>query len=143
MKKGDNCREIKMTENISVIVVLLVIIILIFPSLMKMFDNVFKMSAKANTKNVIEITKYIYTDINLIDDVPLPFKVVYKKNGYELYSNGQKYTPMKKTKLDDEGKLPKGGSITIKTNGDIVVKNLKFGLYKCNSEVDDKVICEL
>ena len=79
MKKGDNCREIKMTENISVIVVLLVIIILIFPSLMKMFDNVFKMSAKANTKNVIEITKYIYTDINLIDDVPLPFKVVYKK----------------------------------------------------------------
>ena len=50
---------------------------------------------------------------------------------------------MKKTKLDDEGKLPKGGSITIKTNGDIVVKNLKFGLYKCNSEVDDKVICEL
>ena len=142
MKNGDNFREIKITENSAVILVLFVIIIIIFPSLMKMFDNVFKMSAKTNTKNVIEITKYIYTDINLIDDVPLPFKIVYKKNGYILYANGQKYIPVKKTKLDEEGKLPKGGSITIKTDGEVVIKNLKFGLYKCNSE-NDKVICEL
>ena len=109
----DNFKEIKMVENGLVIILLFVIIIILLPSVTAVISKSMQMSAKTNTKGTVEIVKELYININLTDDVILPFKVIYNKKGYEIYSGGEKYTPVKTIKIKNEGKLPTSGSVEI------------------------------
>ncbi len=139
----DNFKEIKMVENGLVIILLFVIIIILLPSVTAVISKSMQMSAKTNTKGTVEIVKELYININLTDDVILPFKVIYNKKGYEIYSGGEKYTPVKTIKIKNEGKLPTSGSVEIDSEGYTTVKNLKFGLYKCNQIKDGDIVCEI
>ena len=125
----DYVKEIKMVENGLVLILLFIVIAILTDSLIKIIDRTMKISAE------------IYTINSLTYELPLPFKIVYKNKEYELYSNGKKISKTKNVKNEKE-KLPKSGSITFKSNGDIIVKDLEFGLYKCNLENNKQVICE-
>lgn len=137
----DYVKEIKMVENGLVLILLFIVIAILTDSLIKIIDRTMKISAETYTINNIEIAKEIYTINSLTYELPLPFKIVYKNKGYELYSNGKKISKTKNV-INEKEKLPKSGSITFKSNGDIIVKDLEFGLYKCNLENNKQVICE-
>ena len=132
---------LKISENGLIIIAISIISIILLPSLYIIFDNSFKSSAQTSTIETIEMVKDLYTSINLVDEVNLPFKVVYSNNNYTIYSNNKKYTPSKSVKVDVNGKMPTSGSVTIKTDGTAEVNKLKFGLYKCSQKKEVKPVC--
>ncbi len=129
----DNVKEIKMVENI----------IILLPSVTSLASKSLQVSAQTSTINSIEMVKGLYTTINLTDEVNLPFKVVYNKEGYKIYSDGKEYIPKESIKVTISGKNPTDGSIEITTEGKIIVKNLKFGSLKCNQSSDSKLTCKI
>ena len=137
----DYSNEIKMIENGLVITLLLIIIIILVPSFTKMIDKSMQLAAQTNTTNNIKMVKEMYIMSNLTDVVSLPFKVVYNNDGYKIYSNGKGYTKKGNIIVEKTRNLPSGGSIEIETNGNIIVKNLKFGKYKCNQINTEKPVC--
>ena len=139
---NDYVKEIKMVENGLVIILLFIIIVILLPSVTTMASKSMQSAAKTNTIANIEFVKELYTTINLTDTVNLPFKVVYTDDGYKIYSNKTRYKKTVNVKLDSKNKLPTEGSIEIKEDGYTVVKNLKFGGYKCNQEKYMEIICE-
>ena len=138
----DYTNEIKMIENGLVITLLLIIIIILVPSFTKMIDKSMQLAAQTNTTNNIKMVKEMYIMSNLTDVVSLPFKVVYNNDGYKIYSNGKEYTKKGNIIVEKTRNLPSGGSIEIETNGNIIVKNLKFGKYKCNQINTEKPVCK-
>ncbi|MBR2707843.1 MAG: hypothetical protein IKE90_00220 [Bacilli bacterium] len=138
----DYTNEIKMIENGLVITLLLIIIIILVPSFTKMIDKSMQLAAQTNTTNNIKMVKEMYIMSNLTDVVSLPFKVVYNNDGYKIYSNGKEYTKKGNIIVEKTRNLPSGGSIEIETNGNVIVKNLKFGKYKCNQINTKQPICE-
>ncbi len=138
----DNVKGIKMVENGLVIIVLFIIIMILFPAVTKLINKSMQTSAQISTKNIIENVKTLYTTINLIDEVNLPFKVVYNENGYKIYSNNNEYTPGAMARATMKGKMPTSGSIEITKDGVVVVTNLKFGSYTCNQINTTMPVCE-
>ena len=133
----DNTKEIKMVENGLVIIVLFVIIIILATPLKKIIEKTQLQSAETSTDNVFHMVKNFYTEINLVDVVDLPFKIVFDKNknkGYTIYSNEKEYIPSNKVHLKIDGKLPTSGSIEIKKDGEVETLNLIFGNYICNKK---------
>ena len=125
-----------------VILTLLIILIILTPSFTKIVSTAMYNSAKLNTEGSIATAKDIYTSINLKDEVALPFTVKYKNGKYTLYEDGRKYTVPNTIKIEVEGKQASSGQITINTDGQIVVKNLKFGLYACNQKAGKTLDCK-
>lgn len=138
----DYIKEIKMMENGLVIIILSIIIIILLPLFRQMIDKSKRLAAETYTIRNIEMVKEIYTLVSLNDEVNLPFKVVYNNDGYKVYINGKEYTKLNKLNIEAIDKYPTDGNIEIDLSGKIIVKDVKFGNYKCNSEKDDKVICE-
>lgn len=131
----DNIKEIKMVENGLVIIVLFIIIILLTSPLRKIIEKTQLQSAETSTDNTFHMVKNLYTEINLVDVVDLPFKIVFDKNkskGYTIYSNEIEYTPSSTVHLKIDGKLPTSGSVEIKRDGEVETLNLIFGNYICN-----------
>ena len=86
----DNTKEIKMVENGLVIIVLFVIILILSTPLGKIIEKTQLQSAETSTDNIFHMVKNFYTEINLVDVVDLPFKVVFDEKqtkGYIIYSN--------------------------------------------------------
>lgn len=141
----DNTKIVKMVENALVIIVLFAIIIVLFPTIQKMAEVTKKQTAETSTLGAFNMTKDYYTSVNLLDDVDLPFKVVYNKNessGYTLYSANNKYTPSSGINLKIDGKLPESGSVEIKSDGEVEAKDLKFGNYVCNKKtISSPIVC--
>ncbi|MBR3199103.1 MAG: hypothetical protein IKG27_03715 [Bacilli bacterium] len=139
---NDYVKEIKMVENGLVIILLFVIIIILLPSVTTMASKSMQVAAEANTAANVEFVKELYTTINLNDNIGLPFKVIYDKNGYKIYSNGIRYKKEVNINIDSKNKLPTRGSIEIESDGYTIVKNLKFGSYTCSQIREEDIICE-
>ncbi len=139
----DNVKELKIVENIMIVVLLFVIIIILLPSVSVVMNKSLRSSAEISTKETAEAVKELYININLIDSVNVPFKVIYDNEGYTIYSNGIKYTPRQSIKIESEGKMPTSGSVEIDKEGFTTVKDLKFGIYKCNQIKDGDITCEI
>lgn len=143
MKNNDNVKQVKFVENNAVIIVLFVILIIVTPYITSIIGSTWKKADESSTKGVIESVKLLYTSSSVTTEVSLPFEVKYNRNGYETYSNGTKFFPSKIMKVDTEGQKPKSGTVTIKLDGTVSVKDLRFGLLKCNSDKNEKVTCGL
>lgn len=146
MKNKREVNVVKLVENMMVILVMFTIIIILAKPLGELVAQNLKTSAETSTRGTIEMVKELYTTINITDEVNLPFKVVYKNDGYTIYSNNEVYTPTMTLNLQDKDKLPTEGSVTVEKDGTIVVKNLKFGLYKCNQNsegADNELVCKI
>lgn len=141
-EENEQNKTIRMVEYSMVIIVLLVVLIIVLPSLFKIIYNMSKDSAITSTKNTIDAVKSIYTNMNLKNEVGLPFKAVFDKDGYTFYEMNKKANYETTINLEIEGKLPKSGSITINEDGTVTVKDLNFGLVKCNQVKDQELICD-
>lgn len=139
---NDNLKEIKMVENGLVIILLFVIITILLPSVTSLVAKSLQLSAQTSTQGTIDMVKSLYTTINLTDEVNLPFKVIYNKDGYTIYSDNKKYTPKEEIKVSISGKMPTGGSVEITTGGQVTVKDLKFGSITCNQINNNIPVCE-
>ena len=131
----DYTKIIKFVENWLVVIVLMVIIIVLATPMGKLVDKVQFSSAETNTDNVFHMVKNYYSEINLVEAVDLPFKVVFNKKydkGYKMYSGIGEYIPNGFTSLKVDGKLPSSGSVEIMEDGEVKTINLKFGKYVCN-----------
>ena len=141
-EENENNKTVRTVEYAMVIIVLLIVLIIILPSLNKIIYNMSKDSAVTSTKNTIDTVKTIYTNMNLKNEVALPFKAVFSKDGYTLYENGKKVNYELTVNIKIEGKKPKSGSITITEDGTVTVKDLTYGNIKCNQIKDKELICE-
>lgn len=139
----DNIIEIKMVENGLVIILLFSMVIIFLPAVINFIGKSLILSARSNTEGTTQLVEELYININLTDDVFLPFEVVFNKEGYEIYTGKKKYTPIKKLKIKTKAKLPRSGSILIDSNGSRIIKNLKFGLVKCNQKANEKLVCKI
>ena len=139
---NEDTNRIKNIEYALVITTLFVILIILTPSLIKLIDAAMYNSAKLNTEGSIQTAKDIYTSINLTDELGLPFTIKYINGKYSLYENGEKYTPLKSVKIEVKGKQASSGKIIINTDGQLEVKNLKFGLYVCNQKPSQTLDCK-
>lgn len=138
----EHYKSIRIIEYVMVIIVLLIVLIIVVPSLLKIIDNVNQNASITSTKGTVDTVKAIYTDMNLTNEVALPFKAVFNKDGYTLYENGKKVKYKIIFNIKFDGKLPTDGSITINTDGTITVKNLTFGSFKCNQTPNKELTCE-
>ena len=131
----DYTRVIKFVENWLVVIVLFVIIIVLATPFKKMIDKVQFSSAETNTDTVFHMVKNYYNELNLVDAVGLPFKMVFDDKydkGYIMYQNNVEYNPSNSVRLKIDGQLPSSGSVEIKQDGEVETLNLKFGKYVCS-----------
>ena len=138
----ENTKTTKFVENNAVIIVLFVVLIVLTPYVTSIIGTSWKKADESSTQGVIENVKLLYVT-EAVSGAYLPFKVEYNRRGYDTYSNGVKYTPLNLAKAKLKGQRPKGGSVTIEEDGTIKVKNLKFGLLKCNSDKNENITCGL
>lgn len=141
-EKNVHRNTIKGIEYSAIMVFFLIIIIIVWPSLSKIIYNMRHDSAITSTKGTIEIVKSFYIDMNLTNEVALPFKVVFTKDGYTYYEDGKKVNYKRQLNIKNEGKLPKAGSIEIQIDGTVKVKNLTFGTFKCNQTSEQNLVCD-
>lgn len=142
MKETDGVRETKFVENNAVVIVLFVILIVVTPYVTSIIGNTWKKSDESSTYGVVENVKLLYVT-EAVSGAYLPFKVEYDRKGYTMYTDGAKYIPLGLEKVELKGQKPKSGSVTIKEDGTVKVKNLRFGLLKCNSGKNEKIKCGL
>lgn len=135
-------KTIKVVEYSMVIIVLLIVLIIVLPSLSTIIYNMSKDSAVTSTKNTIDAIKSIYTNMNLKNEVGLPFKAVFDKEGYTFYEMDEKVNYDTTINIKIDGDLPKSGSITINEDGTVTAKDLIFGSIKCNQIKEQELICE-
>lgn len=142
--KEENERNstIRIVEYSAIVVFFLIVLIILVPSVSKIVYNMAKDSATTSTKGTIDTVKSFYVDMNLLNEVGLPFKVVFDKNGYTFYENGKKVNYERQLNIKNQGKLPKTGSVTINVDGTVSVKDLTFGNFKCNQTNDQNLVCD-
>ncbi len=138
----EHTKTINSVEYIMIIIVLLAILIILVPALSKIIYNVSQNASMTSTQGIIDSVKAYYTDMNLKNEVALPFKVVFNKDGYNFYEVGQKVNYKRELNIKTSGKLPKSGSVQINIDGTITVKNLTFGHFKCNQKNGQEIICD-
>lgn len=132
----------RVVEYGAVIIILLIVLAILVPSLQKIVYNIGKQSSITSTKGTIDIVKTFYTDMNLKNEVALPFKVVFNKDGYTFYEVGQKVNYKRQLNVKNSGKLPKAGYVEITVDGTVTVKNLTFGNFKCNQTNEKNLVCD-
>lgn len=142
--KEENERNstIRIVEYSAIVVFILIVLIILVPSVSKIVYNMAKDSATTSTKGTIDTVKSFYVDMNLLNEVGLPFKVVFDKDGYTFYENGKKVNYERQLNIKNQGKLPKAGSVTINVDGTVSVKDLTFGNFKCNQTNDQNLVCD-
>lgn len=142
--KEENARSstIRVVEYSAILVFFLVVLIILVPSVSKIVYNMSKDSAVTSTKGTIDTVKSFYVDMNLLNEVGLPFKVVFDKDGYTFYEMGRKVNYERHLNIKNTGKLPKAGSVQINIDGTITVKDLTFGNFKCNQTNDKNLVCD-
>ena len=133
---------IRVIEYSAILVFFLVILIILVPSVQKIVYNMAEDASITNTKATIDAVKTYYTDMNLFNEVALPFKVVFHGKEYDFYEMGNKVNYRKSLTVKNNGKLPTSGSVEITTDGTVTVVNLKFGNFTCNQTNEKNLICE-
>ena len=142
--KEENARNstIRVIEYSAILVFFLIILIILVPSVSKIVYNMSKDSATTSTKGTIDTVKSFYVDMNLLNEVGLPFKVVFDKDGYTFYEMNKKVNYERHLNIKNIGKLPTAGSVQINVDGTVTVKNLTFGNFKCNQTNDENLVCD-
>lgn len=141
-EENEHYQSIRTIEYGMVIVILLVILVILFPSVTNIIYNMSKDSAITSTKNTIDMVKAIYTNMNIKNEVGLPFETRFDKDGYTFYEFGKKVNYETTFNFEIDGKLPTSGSIIVNTDGTITVEDLTFGKIKCNQIKDQELICK-
>ncbi len=137
----EHYKTIRVIEYGMVIVILLIVLIILLPSVITITNNMAEDSAVTSTKNIVDSIKAIYTNMNLKNEVALPFEVVFEKDDYTFYEMGKKVNYEITLNIKIDGQLPTSGSILINKDGTTTVKDLTFGSIKCNQKNDQNLIC--
>lgn len=124
-----------------VIIVVMVMFIILSPTIFKIISNSMYNTAKLNTQGTIDTIKEIYASSNITQEVGLPFTMKYKRGKFTMYENGVEFTMPETADVEISGKQASSGSVTITTKGEIVVKDLKFGLYACSKKAGENLDC--
>lgn len=141
-KNSDGVSETKSVENKAIVILLLIFLIILTPYVTSIIGTSWKKADEMSAKNTIENVKLIYLS-EVVSGAYTPFKIEYNRKGYTMYTAGIKYTSLGLEKVETKGQQPKGGSVTIKGDGTVKVKNLRFGILKCNSDKDENIKCGL
>lgn len=128
-------------EYSMVIILCLVIFIIVSPFIYKTIYNMSKISAETSTQGVIEYVKSLYTNENLKYEVGLPFKIKFTKDSLTAYEKDNEITLNTINEVTLKGKKPISGTVTIDENGNVDIKDLYFGYYKCEKNTNDKINC--
>ena len=143
MKEENEKRStIRTIEYSAILIFFLIIIIILVPSVSKIVYNMSKDSATTSTQGMIDTVKSYYVDINLLNEVGLPFKVVFDEDGYTFYENGKEVEYESRLNIEITGKTPTSGSIQINTDGTVTVTDLTFGNFTCNQTDSSDIICD-
>lgn len=137
----EHYKTIRTIEYGMVIIILLIVLIILLPSVSTITNNMAENSAVTSTKNTVDSVKAIYTNMNLKNEVALPFEVVFDKEGYTYYEMGEKVNYEVTLNIEIDGKLPTSGSIIINKDGTVTVKDLTFGSVKCNETNSQNLTC--
>ena len=142
--KEENARKStsRVMEYSAIVIFLMIILIILVPAVSKIVYNMAKDAATTSTKGTIDTVKSFYVDMNLLNEVGLPFKVVFDKDGYTFYEMDKKVNYERQLNIKNQGKLPKAGSVTINVDGTVSVKDLTFGNFKCNQTNDQNLVCD-
>lgn len=142
--KEENARKstVRVIEYSLILVFFLIVITILVPSISTIVYNMAKDSALTSTKGTIDTVKSFYVDMNLLNEVGIPFRVVFDKDGYTFYEMGQKVNYERHLNIKNTGKLPTAGSVQINLDGTVTVKDLTFGNFKCNQTNDENLICD-
>lgn len=138
----EHYKTIRVIEYGMVIIVLLIVLIIVLPSVSTITYNMSKDAAVTSTKNMIDSVKATYTNMNLKNEVALPFETKFNENGYTFYEMGKQVNYELTINIHIDGELPKSGSILINEDGTVTVKDLTFGKIKCNQIKDQNLICD-
>lgn len=141
-KENERNRTIRVVEYSAIVIFFLIILIILVPSISKIVYNMSKDAATTSTKGTIDTVKSFYVDMNLLNEVGLPFKVAFDKGGYTFYEIGKKVNYKRQLNIKNIGKLPTDGSVQINVDGTVTVKNLTFGNFKCNQINDQDLVCD-
>lgn len=141
-EENEHYSTIRIVEYSAIVVFFLIVLIILVPSISKIVYNMAKDSSTTSTKGTVDTVKSFYVDMNLLNEVGLPFKVVFDKKGYTFYEDGRKVNYKRQLNIKNIGKLPTAGSVQINVDGTVTVKDLTFGNFKCNQTNDENLICD-
>lgn len=142
--KEENARKStsRVMEYSAIVIFLMIILIILVPAVSKIVYNMSKDASVSNTKGTIDMVKSFYVDMNLLNEVGLPFKVVFNKDGYKFYEMGNEVNYERHLNIKNQGKLPTAGSVEITIDGTVTVKDLTFGNFKCNQTNEKNLVCD-
>ena len=142
--KEENVRytTIRTIEYSSILIFFLIVLLVLVPLIQKIVYNMVWNAAMTSTKETINIVKIFYTDMNLSNEVGLPFKVTFYEDEYEFYEFGKKVNYSYELNIQNDGELPTGGSIQINDDGSTTVTDLTFGHFKCNQTNEQNLECK-
>ena len=130
----------KTLENIVICILVGIVLCLLLPVVQKIVYKSQLEGAESSANGAIASVQVLFTKANLNEEIPLPFKVKYTKNGYQTYARDKKIKLH--TTITNDGEDPIDGEISISLTGDIVVKNLKFSHFTCNKETLKPLECK-
>lgn len=126
-------------ENVLVIIILFVILLFITPIIMNVFYKSNVRGAYISTVGLVNALNNAYMSESLKGVFFLPFEIRYKNNKYTAYSNGQETSIEIKT----EGRTPDEGSIILTEEGNVIIKELKYGNIVCNKkDLNSEITCK-
>lgn len=134
--------EIGHIEYSTVLILCSTIFIIVSPFVYTIYKNMSLSAAKTSTYGTIEYVKSLYINANLDKDIGLPFTIEFTKDSYIAYSNKKKIKILTTRKVKLDGTKPKGGTVTINTDGLITVKDLEFGWRKCDMDKYENITCK-
>ena len=128
-------------QNTIISVVVIIIIIALIPPIYNMFKNASRSTVRNQASGAVDIAETLYIELNLKNEVGLPFKMEFTENGYKVYENNIEITIPEELVPDVKGEMPTGGDVVIDRNGDTIATDLIFGRYTCDS-IKGEVTCE-
>ena len=133
----------KILENFLIVIALIIISYILFPSIVKIYNYSLQSTNVTNTNSSIIYVRNVYSTINLYDNVKLPFRVEFNNGDYIMYEKGEQYNPAFAIPVNAGKDLPKSGYIEISEDGKISATNLNYniGNYVCNLTEENHPVC--
>ena len=130
----------RVLENIVIITLIGIIFCLLFPIVQKIIYKSDLDGIKASVYGNVDSVKLLYLNESNVDEIGLPFTVVYDYNGYKTYIGKDEYNT--NNKIETHGRMPIGGSINITPTGLVTVSDLEYKNYVCSMPPGGELTCK-
>ncbi len=130
----------KTLENIVVVSLVGIIICFLFPIVQNIIYESEEKGAESSVYASIDSVKLLYVVESHKEKIDLPFSIQYNGDSYVAYIGNKPYSTS--NKIENKGRKPISGKISIDPNENVTVTNLKINNFVCSMPPKGDLNCK-